>query len=1020
MQNSQSQARLLIVEDSIVQAEMLQRILVGNGYAVDIARNGAEGLAKIKASRPALVISDIVMPEMSGFELCRQIRAEEKLQDLPVILVTVLSELEDVLEGLASGADNFVTKPYSEPRLISIVREQLAKRKLSVQDQAKNGLLVTCGGQKYSIRETSKKILDFFLSSYGIALEKNVELIQTQRELQELNDKLEQEVQQRALALIEEASQRQEAEEELGRTRRHQELILNAAGEGILGVDLKGRITFANPAGVKMLGYEQEDILGQPFVRVCPLSRPDGSPVPEQERAFYVTLRDGQTRRAEGIYRRHDGTGFPIRGISTPIIEGEQITGAVITFWDITERKRAEEALRQSEKELSIRNRIAQVFLTIPDDEMYGEVLQIILEATDSKGGVFGYLDEEGTSVAPSMSREVWDQCQVPEKTIRFPRETWGDSIWGRAILQKKSLYSNQPGKVPQGHLPINCVLATPLIFRGEVIGHFEVANKDTGYGEQDKEWLETIADFIAPILTARLHRDREEKARQGAEQGLIDAAQKWRMTFDAIGDAVCLMDSEAKILTCNQAMADLVKRPFLEIIGRHCWEVVHGTTGPIDGCPLVRMKKSGKRETLTHPLGDRWFQAVVDPILNEAGEVTGAVYIIADITDYQQATQKIRDLNTLLKAIKAINEALLRVESETDLFQQTCDLLLGVPYVRFTWIGLVQPDSFEFTPVAWAGAEEGYLSVVKVAWDDSPFSRGPTGEAFWTGQPFVRSNIETDPQPNPWREAALQRGYQSSIALPLTHQKEVIGILKVYSGKTDAFGSEETEFLNQVAGDIAVGVKSLRLEQGLEQSVRQLQIMIHQTVETMGNIVETRDRYTAGHQQGVAHLAGAIAAEMGLDADCLQGLRVAGLLHDIGKMLVPAEILSKPGKLKETEFYLIKTHAQVGADILGKIDFPWPVAQTVLQHHERLDGSGYPNGLAAPDIIQEAKILAVADVVEAMASHRPYRPALGIDKALEEISKNKGILYDPEVVDVCVKLFTEKGFRFEALHEHT
>jgi putative nucleotidyltransferase with HDIG domain len=189
---------------------------------------------------------------------------------------------------------------------------------------------------------------------------------------------------------------------------------------------------------------------------------------------------------------------------------------------------------------------------------------------------------------------------------------------------------------------------------------------------------------------------------------------------------------------------------------------------------------------------------------------------------------------------------------------------------------------------------------------------------------------------------------------------------------------------------------------------------MIHQTVETMASIVETRDPYTAGHQKGVAQLAGAIAAEMSLDADRLQGLRVAGLLHDIGKILVPAEILSKPGKLSETEFNLIKAHSQAGADILGKINFPWPVAQIVLQHHERLDGSGYPQGLAAKGILLEARILAVADVMEAMASHRPYRPALGIDKALEEISKNKETLYDGEVVAACVKLFAENGFHFD------
>ncbi len=150
------------------------------------------------------------------------------------------------------------------------------------------------------------------------------------------------------------------------------------------------------------------------------------------------------------------------------------------------------------------------------------------------------------------------------------------------------------------------------------------------------------------------------------------------------------------------------------------------------------------------------------------------------------------------------------------------------------------------------------------------------------------------------------------------------------------------------------------------------------------------------------------------LSQDKIEGIRITALIHDIGKISILAEILSKPSKLNETEFGLIKNHPKIGYDILRKIDFPWPVAQIILQHHERLDGSGYLNNLKADKILLEAKILGVADVVEAMSSHRPYRPALGIDAALEEISQNKGILYDPEVVDACLKLFKEKGFKFE------
>jgi putative nucleotidyltransferase with HDIG domain len=179
---------------------------------------------------------------------------------------------------------------------------------------------------------------------------------------------------------------------------------------------------------------------------------------------------------------------------------------------------------------------------------------------------------------------------------------------------------------------------------------------------------------------------------------------------------------------------------------------------------------------------------------------------------------------------------------------------------------------------------------------------------------------------------------------------------------------------------------------------------------------VETRDPYTAGHQLRSADLARAIATEMGLPSENIEGIRIAGSIHDIGKLSIPAEILSKPTKLSEIEFALIKEHAHKGYEMLKDVESPWPLAEIVYQHHERMDGSGYPRNLKGEEICMEARILTVVDVVEAMASHRPYRPALGIDKALEEIEKNSGIIYDKTVADACLKLFKEKGYRFNDL----
>jgi putative nucleotidyltransferase with HDIG domain len=202
-------------------------------------------------------------------------------------------------------------------------------------------------------------------------------------------------------------------------------------------------------------------------------------------------------------------------------------------------------------------------------------------------------------------------------------------------------------------------------------------------------------------------------------------------------------------------------------------------------------------------------------------------------------------------------------------------------------------------------------------------------------------------------------------------------------------------------------------LEEERIEGYNRIKKALHATVKSIAMLVETKDPYTAGHQERVSQLAKAIAKEMGLTEDRQDFVRTASIIHDLGKVSVPSELLSKPTKLSELEFNIIKVHSQAGYNILKDIDFPWPVADVVLQHHERMNGSGYPQHLPGETILLEARILAVADVVEAISSHRPYRPALGISVALDEIFKNRGILYDTNVVDACLKLFQEKNFAF-------
>jgi PAS domain S-box-containing protein/putative nucleotidyltransferase with HDIG domain len=221
----------------------------------------------------------------------------------------------------------------------------------------------------------------------------------------------------------------------------------------------------------------------------------------------------------------------------------------------------------------------------------------------------------------------------------------------------------------------------------------------------------------------------------------------------------------------------------------------------------------------------------------------------------------------------------------------------------------------------------------------------------------------------------------------------------------------------NNLIGILGIGediTDRKKAEDDRNRSIEKLRKALQGIIHAMEITVETKDPYTAGHQRRTAELATAIAREMKLSEDKIESIHMAGIIHDLGKIAIPGEILSKPGELNDIQISMIKTHPRVGYEILKNIDFPWPIAQIMLEHHERLDGSGYPDGIKGKKINLESKILAVADVVEAIISHRPYRAALGIKSALEEIESNRGKLYDPEAVDTCGKLFKKDGFMFE------
>ncbi len=284
----------------------------------------------------------------------------------------------------------------------------------------------------------------------------------------------------------------------------------------------------------------------------------------------------------------------------------------------------------------------------------------------------------------------------------------------------------------------------------------------------------------------------------------------------------------------------------------------------------------------------------------------------------------------------------------------------------------------------------------------------------------FKSNEVLGKKPPYPWWPEEFKARYTKEFKAVLTegcNRRELLFNSKMgeeFWAEVDAkpiFSNDELKYLIINWFDIT---NRKAIENNLKISYLQLKKTLEGTINTLAAIVETKDPYTSGHQKRVSRLAVAISNELGLDSKTIEGIRTAAVIHDIGKINIPASILSKPGRLSDIEYDMIKTHSQMGYEMIKEIEFPTPIAEIIFQHHEKLNGSGYPRGLKGKNIMFEAKILAVADVVEAMSSYRPYRPPVGIDAAIEEIKKYKGKLYDPGIVDTCVRVVTRKGFKFD------
>ena len=458
-------------------------------------------------------------------------------------------------------------------------------------------------------------------------------------------------------------------------------------------------------------------------------------------------------------------------------------------------------------------------------------------------------------------------------------------------------------------------------------------------------------------------------------DAAIARTAEQWQSAIDAIQDPIFIHDPEFRIVRANKAYAREAGLPIQEVVGKFYWEVFPRLSGPLPGCEYSQERHEEVQGELELEDGRILFNQAYCA-LNKQGEHAYSVHVLRDITELRKHE---RENLRLMKELR-YSEAHLSLIAES------------VPDILFTM------NAADLELVYVNSAVERLLG-----YDPRQLMREPS---LWLT--FLheddRQTVLTE-----LRQAREERR-EAKVECRFWRKSGVDFLWFDARARwsTDPGGDESQ--LSGVLTEISVRKQA---EREREQAAERIRTTLVQTIQAIAAILDKRDPYTAGHQRRVTDLATAIARDMGLDDECIRGIELGGLVHDIGKIYVPAEILNRPGKLLDVEFALIKTHPTVGYEILKDVAFPWPVADMVRQHHERIDGSGYPDGLRGDEIILEARILAVADVVEAITSHRPYRPALGVKAAIAEIERGRGSLYDARVVDTCIRLLSDGAFTF-------
>lgn len=1036
--------KILVLDDSADNGSLFKSWLKDRGFNVVCAANCKDALENLHRDTFDLVLASISMPSMDGLQLLQECRGNDTLKRLPFILVTdQYIDREDEELAIQIGAQSLIRRPPEPDELVNTIEKVISGKPVVL----KRGRKPKKAGRNKAMILLEERLLS--------RLKDRIKEFETEIKQQRIDEK--------------DLKVGQERYELLFRTIPQGVVFQDASGS-IISAN-PAALNILGLSEDQIMGRTSYDPRWHAI-------KEDGSDYPGDQHPAMITLQTGQPVKGAvmGVFNPREEEYRWIKIDSIPLVkDGEDKPYQVYTsFTDITDSFLSRKALQESESRLYaiIENTTDAIFSVDRDFHV------IIANSVAKKyfRTVIGMELTEGTDILSNLDSErkvFWQDIlnrALKGERILFERHydlkhqpldfefsvnpiispagyITGISFFGRDITERKAL-----GHIADSQLSLAITLANTdepdialkaclesalqisqmdsgvIYLADDLTGDFKAAYykgfpDDTiakfGYFSADSENTQLIMrgkplyvrsdqftppfdeqfkdenfTFIATIpvvhqqkitaclvLCSHVHNNIPEINRRALETIASDigvaieriragfalrrSEEKYRTLLDEMDEAYYEIDEKGNYTFFNDALCRMFGYSRQELMGmnykvytrpedikRHVsiFSSVYLTGIPVKRISLVFVRKDGKQV---------YVEESILPIRDNEGKIIGLRGLVHDITERVEYEEKLKSRALLLDSaydiILAFDEKgdiVYANETAARNYRYTIDQLLSMNIRQ-----LVHPDAL---PVL-----EEQLAATKHKADLS----------------FEITCINGDNTPMEL-EAKVR---------PIETEGQKINI--------------------SVLRDIT---ERKRMEEQLRNALQQINTTLEGTIEAIATMSELRDPYTAGHQQRVTGLALAIAQEMGLPEEKIQALRVAGLLHDVGKVYVPSEILSKPGKLAELERNLVRAHAEASYNIVKTIKFPWPVCRIILQHHERIDGSGYPKGLKGEEIELEARILAVADVVEAMMSHRPYRPAMGLDKALEEITTNRGILYDEQVVDACVRLFREKGFNFD------